>query len=381
MRRGVGDFRSVADPRVRARFGVLEGVISVVINLALAAVKAALGFAVGSVALLADAFHSASDVASSAVVIWGFKAAARPADARHPFGHGRLESVAALVIAVLLLVAAVEFGRSSVERLLTPRPVDASAWMLVVLGVTLVLKEWLARFSHGLARRLDSSALAADAWHHRSDALSTGAVIVALAADRFGWHWADGAAGLVVSLVLVWAGVSLIREAVNPLIGEAPEPVVLEQIRTTAMGFPGVDKVHDIIVHRYGTLLVTSLHIEVSGDMETMRAHELAENVERGITDRLGGWATVHVDPVNRDHPLYPAMEEFLAREVARTPGAASFHDLRIVGREDPWYVLFDLATDGEPAAEAAARLRAAVRQRFPEVAKVVINVESRFVY
>lgn len=378
VRRFVADPESVTDPRVRARFGLLEGMVSVAVNSFLALVKGVLGLFSGSVALLADAFHSLSDVASSAVVIWGFKAAARPADRKHPFGHGRLESVAALVIAILLLVAAAEFAKASVQRMLSPRPMAVSHWILLALGLTLVLKEWLAGFARRLGRHLDSPALVADSWHHRSDVLSTLAVIAALVMGRFGWYWADGAAGLIVSMVLVWAGVLMVKDAVHPLIGEAPSAAVLNRIRHTALGFRGVDKVHDIIVHQYGSFLVTSLHIEVSAELDAVAAHELAEDVENAVAAQMGGWVTVHVDPVDRDHPLYPDLEAFLEEQVQRTPGTAGFCDLRIVGRRNPCFVLFELAAEDDSSRQSAARLRAALLERFPEVRKVDINVRSR---
>lgn len=372
---------AVSDVEVRARYGLLEGWTSVVVNLLIFVAKIVPGILIGSVSVLADAFHSLSDVLSSGVVIWGFKAAAKPSDKEHPFGHGRAESIASLVIAVLLLVAAVEFAKASVVRLLAPRDVHASLTLLLVLAATLIAKEWLARFSRDLGRRIGSTALHADFWHHRSDALSTAIVILALVGSSVGAPWLDGAGGVVVSLFLAWAGVGLIRESVDPLIGEAPTPALVERIRRVALAVDGVDKVHDIIVHHYGGLIVTSLHIEVAANMDVVRGHELAEDVERTLMTELPGWATVHVDPVNRDHPLYGDVEGFLERRVPELGSAAGFHDLRIVGREDPCFVIFDLAAGVAPDPGSLRQLESDLRQRFPTVAKVVVNVEPSYVY
>lgn len=369
------------EARTRERVGLLEGWTSVVLNLVVFGVKIVPGVMIGSVSVIADAFHSLSDVASSGVVIWGFRAGARPSDDEHPFGHGRAESVATLVIAVLLIVAAVEFAQTSVARLLAPRPVPASPGLLAILGVTMIAKEWLARFSRDLGRRIGSPALVADFWHHRSDVLATGVVLVALAAAPFGMPWLDGAAGLVVSGFLVWAGIGLIRESVGPLLGEAPSAALVARIRRIALGVPGVERVHDVIVHRYGGLLVTSLHIEVASAMDVVRGHELAEEVEQALGDALPGWATVHVDPVNRDHPLYDAIEAFLEQHVPSLGAVAGFHDLRIVGREAPCFVIFDVATGAPPAPGAVQELTGALQRRFPGVAKVQVNVEPRYVY
>jgi len=372
---------AVSNIDVRSRFGLLEGWTSVVVNLLIFIAKIVPGLAIGSVALVADAFHSLGDVASSGVVIWGFRAAAKPSDREHPFGHGRIESIATLIIAVLLLVAAVEFAKASVARLVAPQEVHASLALLLILAVTLIAKEWLARFSRDLGRRIGSTALVADFWHHRSDVLATGVVILSLAASSLGVARVDGAAGIVVSAFLAWAGIHLIRASVDPLIGEAPSPALVDRIRRAALAVNGVDRVHDIIVHHYGGLIVTSLHIEVAADMDVVRGHELAEDVEQALMAELPGWATVHVDPVNRDHPLYDRVEAFLERRVPEIGTAAGFHDLRIVGRAEPCFVIFDLATGVQPEPSAVMQLRADLKREFPAVANVVVNVEPRYVY
>jgi cation diffusion facilitator family transporter len=368
-------------PRVRGSYGVLEGGVSVVVNLAVFAVKLIPGIVIGSISLVADAFHSLGDVASSIVVIWGFKVAAKPSDEEHPFGHGRVESIATLVIGVMLFVVAWEFAQNSVIRLLHPKPVTASYGLLGLLAVTLVLKEWLSRFAHRLAGAIGSSALEADSWHHRSDVFATAVVIVALIAARFGLDWVDGVGGLAVAGFIAGLAYKLTRDAVNPLLGEAPSPQLLQEIRETALAVPEVDEIHDVIVHFYGGLLLTSLHAEIPSELDVTRAHDVAEAVETALNERFGGWAVVHIDPVNRHHPLYPAVWSFLREVLPRIQGAEAFDDLRIIGSEAPCYVIFDLKADGRHAHAVASQLRDAVEARFPEVAKVMVNIDPRYVY
>ena len=360
---------------------MLEGWVSIVVNVVIFAVKVVPGVLIGSISLVADAFHSLGDVLSSIVVIWGFKVAARPSDREHPFGHGRVESVATLVIGILLFVAAWEFGQNSVIRLLNPKPVAASNALLALLAVTLVLKEWLSRFALDLGRRIDSSVLEGDFWHHRSDVFATAVVIAALFAARFGWDWVDGIAGLAIAGFIAYAAYELTKAAINPLIGEAPSPQMLAEIREIALTVPEVDQVHDVIVHFYGGTMVTSLHVEISDSLDVTRAHDVAEAVEGAINERFHGWAVVHVDPVNREHPLYSEVQLFLQESVSAIPYAEGFHDLRIVGGTDPCYVIFDLKADSHHAPEVADNLRGAIAREFPDVAKVVVNVEPRYVY
>lgn len=374
-------YDQLSQARERRAAGVLEGWVSIAVNLVVGGVKLAAGLAIGSISLVADAVHSFSDMVTSGVVIWGFSAAARPSDREHPFGHGRIESIAALVIAVLLLVAALEFAMASVRRLLAPQPVTASWVLLAVLAVTVLAKEWLARFALCLGRKIESPALRADAWHHRSDVLATTVVILALVGAQFGFTWLDGAAGLVVAAALGWTGVMLIRESADPLIGAAPPPDLVQGIRDVALAVPEVDAVHDVIVHRYGALLITSLHIEVGAEHDAMACHELAERVEEAVMARFGGWAVVHVDPVDRAHPLYPAIAGYLSQRLGAGEGAPSFHDLRIVGRAAPCYVIFDLKATPEESDRLRVELTHELMARFPQVAKVMVNQEPRWVY
>lgn len=371
----------ISSSRTREEYGRLEGWVSIAVNLVVFVAKLIPGVLIGSVSLIADAFHSLGDVLGSIVVIWGFRLAARPSDREHPFGHGRFESVASLIIALLLSLTAWEFGKASIDRLLDPRAATASTGVLVLLAVTLVLKEWLARFSMSLGRRISSSVLVGDSWHHRSDVLATAVVMVALLAGRLGWAWVDGLGGLVVSGFIAWAAFALVRDSIDPLIGEAPSPRVLQEMRALALSVAGVDGVHDLIVHRYGGLVITSMHVEVSADLDIARGHDIAEAVEQQLNRQFGGWSVVHVDPVDRCHPLYAPMSDFLNAEVPRLPGAPAFHDLRIVGTENPCYVIFDLKTEGDPGPDLAATLADRVTRRFPAVAKVRVIVQPRYVY
>jgi cation diffusion facilitator family transporter len=372
---------AVSEPHVRTRYGLLEGWVSVAVNLVVFVAKLIPGVLIGSLALIADAFHSLGDVASSGVVIWGFRQAARPSDREHPFGHGRLENVASLVVALLLLLTAWEFGKASVERLREPRAVEFSLWLLVLLAATAVVKEWLARFARELGNRIGSTALIGDFWHHRSDVLATVIVIAALAAARLGWSWVDGLGGLLVSAIIAWAAWQLLRASLDPLIGEAPSTLLLEEIRTEALQVTGVDAVHDLIVHRYGGLHVISVHVEVADALDIVRGHEVAEAVEERLNERFRAWTVVHVDPVNRQHPLYPEIDAFLRETLPALGGQSSYHDLRIVGSAAHPFVLLDLKVEGGEAAAAADVLRRAVVQRFPVVAKVGISLEPTYVY
>ncbi len=377
----VGADADVSDPEVRKRIGLLEGWASVVVNVAVFVVKLVPGILIGSISLIADAVHSLADVVTSGVVIWSFTASARPPDREHPFGHGRVEHLASLVIALLLLVASFEFVVVSVRSMLSPRVLHLSPWVLVMLGATILLKEWLARFALTLGRRIASPALVADAWHHRSDVLATGVVFVALAGERFGVHRLDGVAGLIVAGFIARTAYKLIRESVDPLIGGSPDSELVRTIREIALSVPGVEGIHDLMVHSYGHLLVISLHAEVPARLTLGEAHDVLEEIERRLADRLGAVAVVHVDPVDRTHPLYPEMEAVLQRAVEEIDGLEEFHDLRIVCGPDSCGLVVEVVVEGQDPETVAAQVEHRIREAFPAAGEVVVTPDRVLVY
>lgn len=368
-------FPGADDPRneaARSRVGLLEGWISLATNIALAAVKGVLAWLSGSLSLLADAFHTLADSLTSLVVIVGFRLSRKPADAHHPFGHGRIESIASLVIGVLLGVAAFELGHAAVTRLLSPTPVVAPTWLIVVITATALVKELLARFSFELGTLIGSDALEADGWHHRSDVFATLLVVAAFIAARFGIFWLDGVMGLLVALLIGYTAVQIVMRAANPLIGEGPSNDELRQIAAVAHEVRGVLDVHEIVMQRYGPRAVLSLHIQVARERNIVEAHAISHAVEEKLAAALGAHVTVHVDPAGPKHFAAPVISEVLNRELAPMGGCSGFHDLHLSHDErDCLCVQFDVSTleelDEGQKETYAARLTQAVRERFPE--------------
>jgi cation diffusion facilitator family transporter len=283
----------------RRFIGCLEAWVSIVGNIILFVFKLLSGLALNSIALVADAFHSLSDVLTSLVVLAGFAFGARPADSDHPHGHGRLEHVATLLIAIMLLGAAVSMGHGSIERILKPQPVRFNPTVLVLLLLSAGFKEWMARFSIHLGRTIQSTTLLADAWHHRSDAIAAGLVAVGLAVSPLGFFRLDGLLGLAVSGLLLWVAWDLGRASVNDLIGRAPDPQTVELIRSFVSSQPDVLSCHGISIHDYASRAEATLHIVVNERISTLRAHSIAETVEKGLQEKLGAHyaISVHVDP------------------------------------------------------------------------------------
>ncbi|GAB6095416.1 cation diffusion facilitator family transporter [Desulfatiferula olefinivorans] len=375
----------ISDPGVRARYGLLEGWVSIIGNTLLFAVKLYAGLLVHSAALIADAFHTLSDSATSLVVIVGFKMAQKPSDKEHPFGHGRFEPVATLIISVLLFVAGFELLQSSIEAIIRPTTSRAELWVIALVSGTIVIKELMARFSYHIGEHIDSATLKADGLHHRSDALSTLLVVVALVASRYGYTMVDGIMGCLVSAAIFISAYMIMKDAIHPLLGQPPPPELIAAIEKLCMARPGVLGVHDIIVHTYGQTSITSMHIEVSHKKSAFALHRIAEGIEDAVGKKTRGMVVVHIDPVNRDHPAYRRIENVLTEIVADHDRVQSFHDLRIVGDQpDGGTVLFGIALSDEvPESDihqVIADVNDSVRFHFPRM-KVVIKASPKYSY
>ena len=284
--------------------GMLEGWISVVLNTLLFGVKFWFGRASGSVSMVADAWHTLSDTLTSIVVIVGFFIMARPADKEHPFGHARAEGISAIVIGVLLAVVGGSFLLDSVRRLMNFQAATFSVAAIVVFAGSIVLKEALAQFAFWAGRKINSRAVSADGWHHRSDAIASALIVVGALVGRSVW-WMDGALGIAVSLLILWTAIEIIRGSASPLLGESVDQVTEAHVSDAIRAeYPAVEDVHHLHVHRYGRNVELTVHVRLPAHMSVEKAHGISQRMERRIRDDLGIVATVHVEP--RSAPRQP---------------------------------------------------------------------------
>jgi cation diffusion facilitator family transporter len=278
----------------------LEAIISIVVNLSLAGLTLFFALRLSSLALMAQAAHTASDVLSSVVVLVGSWVAVRPADQEHPYGHGRAESIATLAIAMLLALVGLEFIRGGISRLMQPEPVEGS-WLVAgfMVGAALV-KEALARYAIAVGTRINSSAVKADGHHHRADALAALLAGAAIIGVEVGWLWLDGLLGIAIALIILKTAYSLGSEAGSVLLGRRPKAETIRRIEQVAMSVAGVEEVHRVSVHEYGQQRVVSLHVLVDPDMPVTAAHQIAETIEVALNRDLAAETTVHMEP---NHP------------------------------------------------------------------------------
>ncbi len=365
---------SPRDPRVRARFGMLEGWVSIVVNLLLAAGKLVLGIIMHSAGLISDAVHSLGDMATSLVVIVGFRVSRKPPDPEHPFGHEKSEQIATLIISVLLVIAGFELGKETLLALISDPGGGAEDKLTWGLGAILVgmmlIKEVLAKFSYALAKIIVSSTLQADGWHHRTDALTTGIVIIGLAGRNFGWPWLDGIAGLMVSLFIIGTGIQMAYVSISPLLGETAVAEEIDIIKVIGQKVQGINSIHDIRVQRYGKFNFTTLHVELSDRIGVHRMHEITVQIETRILKKFPGECVVHIDPIDFYHPMFNQVADLLRSLVIAHPDLVDFQDLKLWRENGGEHGDVEISVEPEAPGESYSSLNTyvlrEVEKRFP---------------
>lgn len=362
----------LSDQNVRSRYGSFQGWLSIGVNTFLFLVKVVIGVWINSVSLIADGIHSLSDTATSVVVIVGFRVSRKPPDREHPYGHGRAEYIATLIISVLLIVTGVEFIQAGIRRIMDPADMQVGFWVILVVVLTILLKEGLAQIARSLGITIDSDALEADYWHHRTDAISSALVLVALIAGNFGFPALDGIAALGVSGILIYTGYDIARRAVDSLMGKPPSRELIHEIRNTARDVEHVLDAHDVVVHSYGQEKYINLHIEVNEDESPMTMHDAAERVENSLYERFRAHALVHIDPIDPDSEAVMKVRSELEHLVEDTDELVGFHELRVIDTETENAVYVDVMF-GESLSDSRIqdtreRLRHHLRERFPDL-------------
>jgi cation diffusion facilitator family transporter len=367
----------------RTGYGKLGAWASILLNFVLFIVKGILGLITGSLSLIADAFHTLSDMGTSIIVLVSFYIVAKPSDKEHPFGHGRAEFISAIIMSTILAITSFELLKSSIDRILHPKPFLAAWWVIGIILLTVVLKEGLAFFSRSLARKINSPALKADAWHHHLDAISSLFVVIAFIFSHFNFPNLDGPAGILITLIILYSAYSIAKGPIDNLLGVTPDEKILDQIEEITLRFPEVKGIHDIIVHNYGEIRIITLHIEIEENLSFVRAHQIAENVDKTLRQELNAYVTVHYDPVMRRTPTYLEIEKKLQEFCRTTKECHSFHDLRIYGRENNLRVMFDIVSDPNIKNISERKLieqcQQYLMQEVPEIKKVIIKVEPKF--
>lgn len=339
----VKDSENTSDPKVRHAYGNLCGFYGIFLNLLLFAGKYFAGFLSGSVAIMADAFNNLSDAGSSIITLLGFALSAKKPDPEHPFGHGRIEYLAGLALSALIIFMGFELGKSSFEKILNPEPVQAGIVPAFILVASILVKFYMSLYNRKIGRKINSAAMQATATDSLSDAISTAVVLAAMGVQVLFHVNIDGFAGLAVAVFIVFAGFNAGKETLSPLLGQAPDRELVEEIEKIVLSYPEVVGIHDLIVHDYGPgRLMISLHAEVNGSDNIFVVHDAIDNAEHEIKERFGAIATIHMDPIEADNSEISQIKNAVAEKLLEIDPVISIHDFRMVPGATHTNVIFD---------------------------------------
>ena len=333
-----------AQYNIRARIGKLSGAVGIICNCLLAAGKLIVGHMTSSMSITADGLNNLSDGASSVVTLLGFKLAEKPADRKHPYGHARIEYIAGLTVAVMILFIGLELGKSSVEKLIDPAPIEFSFTAVWVLFASILVKLFMMLFNLKMGRRINSNALLATAADSRNDVMTTSAVLAASIVEHFYDVRIDGVMGIAVSLFILYSGIKLAGETMSPLLGEGANPELQKQITDYINGCPMVLGCHDLMVHDYGPgRRYASIHVEIDKNEDPMACHARIDRMERECLKNYGTHLVIHYDPVVTDDPEVNSTKRLVNTIIKVRDGRLTIHDFRMVDDGESVKMSFDM--------------------------------------
>ncbi len=340
----VKDYENIENEKVRTAYGVLSSIVGICCNVLLFAVKVVIGTILGSIAVVADAFNNLSDAFSSIISFVGVKLASRPADKEHPFGHGRYEYIAAFIVACLVIEVGFTFIKSAADKILHPEAVTFSTISVIILCLSILVKLWLGLFNRKLGNRINSSVMKATSADALGDVLTTAATIVSLLIYRIlGWN-VDGIVGLLVAVVVVFAGINIAKDTIRPLLGERPDPEIYKMLEEKVEAYDGIVGTHDLIIHNYGpTRSMATIHAEVSNKEDIETSHELIDKIEREVTKETGIFLVIHMDPVDVEDPFVIEWRERVYKLIREMDANISAHDFRMVKGKEQINLIFDI--------------------------------------
>ena len=340
----IKDSTNIESTEVRTRYGMLASVVGIFCYVLLFSVKLTIGLILSSLAVTADAFNNLSDAASSIISFIGVKMAGKPADAEHPFGHGRIEYIAALIVSFLVIEVGFTFFKSSISKILHPEEISFDLVPFVILILSILVKLWMAFFNNKLGKRIDSKVMLATAADSLGDVITTSATVLSIIICHFTSINVDAIAGLIVSAIVIWSGISIAKDTLEPLIGERVPAELYQKITDIVESYDGIVGTHDLIVHNYGpNRSMATIHAEVPNDINIEVSHEIIDKIERDVKKDLNILLVIHMDPVEMRDEEVLSLREKTSRIVHALDPKLNFHDFRVLKENEQRNLIFDL--------------------------------------
>lgn len=338
------NYQNIEEEKTRNAYVYLASIVGILCNLILSIIKISVGFISGSVSITADGFNNLSDMASSIITMVGIKLANRPADKEHPFGHGRMEYLSALVVAFMVMLVGIQFVKTSFERILNPVAVSFEIIPFILLLISLLIKLWLSRFNKYMGLKINSTALKAASVDALGDVFTSSCVLISFLAAKFTTLPIDGYVGLIVSAAILYAGYSLIKDTISPLLGEAPDEELVKKIKQGVLSYDNIIGVHDLIIHNYGVgKCMASIHAEIPSNIDLVTIHEIIDSAEREISQKLNIYLVIHMDPMCIHDDKINKVKGEVQEILLKYKTIKSMHDFRITEGKDKINIIFDI--------------------------------------
>ena len=379
----IKDHENVTNAAVRRAYGTLCGLYGIFLNLLLFAGKYFAGVISGSVAITADAFNNLSDAGSSIITLLGFAIAGKKPDPDHPFGHGRAEYLAGLVLSGVIILMGFELAKSSLDKILHPQPISSGLLPALILVCSILVKFYMCLYNRSVGRKINSAAMQATATDSLSDSVATTVVLLSMGISHFFHVNIDGYAGLLVAIFIIYAGFNAAKDTVSPLLGQAPDPEFVKDIEQIVTAHPEVVGIHDLVVHDYGPgRVMVSLHAEVSGDGNIYSLHDAIDSAETELKEKLGCIATIHMDPIEADDTEVSQMRAAVAGKLRELDDVISIHDFRMVPGPTHTNLIFDAVVPADyqkSDEELSANIRQQIHQAWPD-RYAVVTIDHSYV-
>lgn len=382
VRRCIPNSTDSHDPEVRRRCGMLSGLVGIVLNLLLCTGKFLAGLLSDSIAITADAFNNLSDAGSSLITFLGCRLAGKKPDREHPFGYGRMETIAGFVVALLVILMGLELGKSSVEKIMHPAPVQSGALVVGILIASILVKLYMFLYNRSYGRKMDSSAMRVTATDSLSDAASTAVVLASVLVSRLtGWN-IDGWCGVLVAVAVLWAGCGAAKDTISALLGGPPDPALVKQIEEIVLSYDEIHGIHDLVIHDYGLgRLLISLHAEVPADENVLTLHDAIDRAELELADRLGCEAVIHMDPIDTNDDAVNEKRHQVEAVIREIDPNVTIHDFRMVPGDTHTNLIFDAVVPPEfdrSADELRRDIETRVREKWPDC-QCVIHMDRSY--
>lgn len=370
------------NPHIREKYGILSGIVGIFCNFMLFIGKFMAGLITASISITADAFNNLSDAASSIVTLVGFKMAGKPADAQHPFGHGRIEYISGLIVSTVIIIMGFEFVKSSIEKIIEPETVEFGLVSIIILLASILVKLWMSIFNKKLGESINSSTIKAISKDSLADVAATSTVLIGAIISYTTDVYVDGYAGILVALFIIYTGFITAKETLSPLLGQAPDKDFVKRIEDKVLSYENIVGIHDLIVHNYGFgKVLVSLHAEVPCNINILKIHEIIDTIERDIKNELNCEIVIHMDPIATDDKTVNSTKEDIESIVKSIDTRLSIHDFRMVQAESFTNLIFDLVVPNKFELNDE-ELRKLVNEKIKELNplyRVVLNIDKMF--